>query len=232
MVPIQTAPSARLPHGADAVVGAALGRAVVLDQPPVQDQQARAADEEASLAIFTDRVDAHRRDAVAAVDAMQRVAFESKQAAVGADPQPAASIFEHHANERIREAFRRAERAEGAFAVADQAAAFGPRPDRSVAGRQERVDAVVAERGLVSGVEDGEANAVETREAAARPDPEIAVRRLRERLGEILGEAFRALPDPAAVKVGAWRRVGSGGCAAARVTSRRQSSATRYGVRS
>ena len=115
MVPIQTAPSRVSRMVADAVVGAALGRAVVLDQTAVQDQQARAADEEASLAILTDRVDAHRRDAVAAVDAMQRVAFQSKQAAVGADPQPAASIFEHHTNEGIREAFGRAERAEGAL---------------------------------------------------------------------------------------------------------------------
>ena len=201
---------ARFPNGANAVVGAALGRAVVRGETAAQDQQARSAHEKPPLAILTDGVHADRGNAVPAVNALEHVPFHSEQTPVGSDPQPAAPVFEHHANEGVRQALSRPERAEGALPVADQAAAFGPRPDGSVARRQQRVDAVVAERGLVAGVEHGEAHAVETRQAAARPDPQVAVRRLRERLGEILRQALGALPDPAAVEIRPRRRVGTG----------------------
>ena len=96
-----------------------------------------------------------------------------------------------------------AKRAERAVAVSNQSAPIRSRPQRPIARRQQRVHAVVGKRGFVPCIEHDEPNAVEPGKATARADPQIAVGRLRECLREIFGEAIGALPDAAAVEVGA-----------------------------
>jgi len=49
--------------------------------------------------------------------------------------------------------------------------------------------------GGVALVEDGELHAVETDEAAFRPQPQVSVARLRDRLDRVLREAVLRLPD-------------------------------------
>ena len=61
--------------------------------------------------------------------------------------------------------------------IADQSRALGAGPQRTVAGRRERVDAVALERRLVGRIEDREADAVEAHQPPARADPQVAVRR-------------------------------------------------------
>jgi hypothetical protein len=144
---------------------------------------------------------------------VKRLALQTKKTAVCSDPQPSGAILEQHANEGIGEPLCRTECAEGALPVSDQSAAIRPGPERSVASRQQRIDAVVAEGGLVAGVEHDEPHAVEARQASARADPEIAIRGLRKRLREIFWQALGALPDAAAVKIRPWigrARLGSG----------------------
>ena len=77
-------------------------------------------------------------------------ALHAEQAVVGAHPEVAVAVFEDDAHEAVGQSFGRAEGAKRAVAVADQSAAFGAGPQRAVARRQQRVDAIVAEGGLVS----------------------------------------------------------------------------------
>ena len=134
MVPIQTRAVRGLAHGPDAVVGEALGRAVVLDAAAVQDQQARAADEQASLAILADRMDVH--GGMSPRPSTRCSASPSSRNRPRSVPthSRAVSIFEDHPHEAVGEAVGGAEGAEGAVAVADQPAAFRARPQRPVAG--------------------------------------------------------------------------------------------------
>ena len=100
----------------------------------------------------------------------------------GADPEAARAVLGERVDEIAREAVARREIREGAVPVPGEPAADRRDPEVARAVGLQAPHHVAAQGRRVAGVEDGEARAVEAREPRLGREPEIAVRRLRDRV--------------------------------------------------
>ena len=83
---------------------------------------------------------------------------------------------------------------EEAIAIADKTAALAADPEGVVAGDFKTEDVVVGKSGRILAVVKDESGAIETKQTARGPDPEITVARLRERLHHLLRKAIVHTP--------------------------------------
>ena len=111
---------------------------------------------------------------------------EAGEAAVGTGPERAAGVLGEGPRVLRREPFALAVAREDAPARADDASAERPDPERPEAILEERPGAVALQGRRVPRVVDDEGDAVETDEPFVRPEPEVALPRLEDRVDAVL----------------------------------------------
>src|SRR5208337_4119427 len=110
-------------------------------------------------------------------------------------------VFVDNPHEVIAEAIFRRVVTKQSILITQQPSAIRAGPQTSMARNGQAKNAVFLNLGGISAVENYEAHAVESHKSAGRPNPQIAVGRLRECLGHVLGQAVLRLPHPPRIAI-------------------------------
>src|SRR5262249_7668756 len=155
-------------------------------------------DPQPPLGVLGERRDLPDRQAVPLAEELDGVSLEPYEAPDGHGPERPVAGLEELGHRAARGIALRLPAGEPPGAAAQQP--FGRSdPERAVAPLAEGANPVVADRGAVAGIEDREANAVESDEALLGAEPQVTVAGLEDRVHRVLREAGVAVPDVAAV---------------------------------